>query len=403
VQLSGARGLSHLTRARLKKDQILARALLEGLRIIEIGGVGPGPFAGMMLADHGAEVIRVDRPRAPSAYRDPLARSRRSVVIDLKRPEGVEAVYSLAMTADAFIEGFRPGVMERIGLGPDRLCSENPRLVYGRMTGWGQTGPLAKAAGHDLVYLAISGALHSMGRPGEKPPVPLNIVGDFGAGGMLLAFGMVSALLAVQRTGRGDVIDAAISDGAALLMSMFFGNGPGVEWRGARGTHMLTGAAPFYDTYETREGGYVAVAAIEPQFYAILLELLGLAGDADLQHQMDMARWPAAKAKLAAHFLTRTRDEWCDLLEGTDACFAPVLSLDEAPLHPHNRARATFIQVHGMLQPAPAPRYSSVGNPEPQTDEGDGYTDKLLREAGFSEERLLMLKRSGVLGAKQVP
>lgn len=377
---------------------MMHKAPLAGVRILELGGIGPGPFAAMMLADHGAEVIRIDRPAPPSSYRDPVERSRRSLVIDLKRPEGVAAVVALARSADGLIEGFRPGVMERLGLGPDVLCAENPRLVYGRMTGWGQIGPLAQAAGHDLVYLAISGALHSMGRAGEKPPVPLNLVGDYGAGGMLLAFGMVSALLAAARTGRGEVIDAAISDGAALLMSMFYGSGPRVDWQGPRGSHMLTGAAPFYDTYETREGAYVAVAAIEPQFYAILLDRLGLANDPDLRAQMDQSRWPAAKARLTALFLTRTRDEWCALLEGSDACFAPVLSMAEAPQHPHNRERGTFLHADGMLQPAPAPRYAGSGFTPSAPRERDSDGAALLREAGYTAEDITQLFQSGVLG-----
>lgn len=375
----------------------MANAPLAGLRIVEFGGIGPGPFAAMMLADHGAEVIRIDRPAPASSYYDPMARSRRSVVLDLKHPDGVAAARALVKTADALIEGFRPGVMERLGLGPDVLRAENPRLVYGRMTGWGQDGPLAQAAGHDLVYLAISGALHSMGKAGEKPPVPLNLIGDFGAGGMLLAFGMVSAMLEAQRSGQGDVVDAAISDGSALLMSMFYGFGPQTDWQAPRGSHVLTGAAPFYDTYETRDGGYIAIGAMEQQFYALLLDRLGMADDEDLRHQMDQSRWPAAKAKLTALFLTRTRDEWCSLLEGTDACFAPVLTMQEAPNYPHNRARGTFTAITGQLQPAPAPRYARMQVREPTNVVRGADGAALLQEAGYSAKDIADLCRAGVL------
>ena len=374
------------------------QAPLAGLRIIEMAGIGPGPFAAMMLADHGAEVIRIDRPSPPSSYKDPVSRSRRSIAIDLKRPEGNDAVLALAQGADGLIEGFRPGVMERLGLGPDVLLARNPHLVYGRMTGWGQTGPLAHAAGHDLAYLAISGALHSMGRAGEKPPVPLNLVGDYGAGGMMLAFGMVSAILAAQRTGQGQVVDASISDGAALLMSMFFGIGPKVDWQAPRGSHMLTGAAPFYDTYETLDGGYVAIAAIEPQFYALLLGKLGIADDPDFTAQLDQTRWPAAKAKLAQLFRTRSRDAWCALLEGTDACFAPVLSMAEAADYPHNRARGTFLRPSGLLQPAPAPRFSRAPDHDPDLRPCGADTEQLLQEAGYSWKEIDALRQAGVVG-----
>ncbi|MBU6266714.1 MAG: CoA transferase [Sphingomonadales bacterium] len=333
---------------------------LHGLRILEFEGIGPGPFAGMMLADHGAEVIRIERPRQRTGYVDPLERNRQRLTLDLKQPEAIAEIRELAREADGLIEGFRPGVMERLGLGPELLLSDNPRLVYGRMTGWGQSGPLAQAAGHDLNYIALSGALEAMGRPGEKPPVPLNLVGDYGAGGMLLAFGMITALYAVRGGGLGRVVDAAISDGAALLMAMFWGRGGIDPWVGGRGTHQLSGAAHFYDTYETADGRYVAIAAIEPQFYAELLDRLGLAGDPDFAAQMDTATWSRAKARFAALFRTRSRAEWCDLLEGTDACFAPVLSLEEAARHPHNRARGTFGEHDGLMQPAPAPRFSAV-------------------------------------------
>jgi alpha-methylacyl-CoA racemase len=372
------------------------RGPLSGVRIIEMAGIGPGPFAGMMLADHGAEVIRVDRPGAPPKLKDPLTRSRRSIVVDLKQPAGVEVVRALARGADGLIEGLRPGVMERLGLGPDLLLADNPRLVYGRITGWGQEGPLAQAAGHDLNYIALSGSLHPMGRADEKPPVPLNLVGDFGGGGMLLAFGMVSAILAARTTGRGQVIDAAMVDGAALLAAMFYATGA-AQLQGPRGSNMLGGAAPFYDTYETADGGFIAVGSIEPQFYALLLEKTGLAADPDFGGQMDRNAWPSAKAKLTALFKTRTRAEWCALMEGTDICFAPVLSMQEAPRHPHNAARETFVEAFGVLQPAPAPRYSAtpVGTPTLQDKGAD--TDALLREAGFDADRVEALRKAGAV------
>lgn len=370
---------------------------LHGLRILEFGGIGPGPFAGMMLADHGADVIRIDRPKPDSDYRDVVDRSRRSIVIDLKKAGAVDVVMALARTADGLIEGFRPGVMERLGLSPDILLGENPRLVYGRMTGWGQTGPLAQSAGHDIDYIALSGALHSIGLPGQKPPVPLNLVGDYGAGGMLLAFGMVSAMLGARQNGRGQVVDAAISDGAALLMSMFFSTGGKANWQGGRGSHMLTGAAHFYGTYETSDGAYVAIGAIEKQFHALLLEKLGLAGDPDFARQMDASTWPQAKARLASLFRTKTRDEWSELLEGSDACFAPVLSMSEAVQHPHNKERKTFIEAFDMVQPAPAPRYSRDETVFPTLVEPGADGKTLLSEAGYSKSEITELGEAGVV------
>ncbi len=331
---------------------------LQGLTIIELAGIGPGPFAGMMLADHGAEVIRVERPGARIDTKDPLVRSRRIVTADLKTPEGIAAVRDLCRTADGLIEGFRPGVTERLGLGPDVLLADNPRLVYGRMTGWGQTGPYAAAAGHDINYIALAGALHTYGRAGEKPTPPINMVGDFGGGGMMLAFGMVSALLHAARTGAGQVIDCAMTDGSAVLMSMIWGFRANGIWSDDRGTNLLDTGAHFYDTYETSDGKWISIGSIEPQFYAELRARAGLAEDRDFDAQMDRAAWGPLKAKLTALFLTRTRDEWCALMEMTDVCFAPVLSMAEAPGHPHNAARRTFMQVGGVTQPAPAPRYS---------------------------------------------
>jgi alpha-methylacyl-CoA racemase len=339
---------------------------LSGLRIIELAGIGPGPFAAMMLADHGAEVIRIDRPGARIDARDPLLRSRRLIGVDLKSPEGKAKVRELVKTADGLIEGFRPGVTERLGLGPDVLLADNPRLVYGRMTGWGQFGPYAQAAGHDINYIALAGALHAYGRAGEKPTPPINMVGDFGGGGMMLAFGMVSALLHAKSTGQGQVIDAAMTDGAATLMSMIWGFKANGIWSDDRGTNLLDTGAHMYDTYETSDGKWISIGSLEPQFYAELRRLAGLADDKDFDAQMDRSQWPALKAKLTALFLTKTRDEWCALMEMTDVCFAPVLSLAEAPSHPHNAARGTFIEVDGVMQPAPAPRYSLTVNDTPR-------------------------------------
>ncbi len=331
---------------------------LNGLRIIELAGIGPGPFAAMMLADHGAEVIRIDRPGARIDSRDPLLRSRRLIGIDLKSVDGKAAVRDLVKTADGLIEGFRPGVTERLGLGPDVLLADNPRLIYGRMTGWGQFGPYAQAAGHDINYIALAGALHGYGRAGEKPTPPINVVGDFGGGGMMLAFGMVAALLHAQKTGVGQVIDAAMTDGAATLMSMIWGFRSNGIWTDERGSNLLDTGAHMYDTYETSDGKWISIGSLEPQFYAELRRLAGLTEDRDFDAQMDRSQWPALKSRLTSLFLGKTRDEWCALMEMTDVCFAPVLSMAEAPSHPHNLARETFISVGGVTQPAPSPRYS---------------------------------------------
>jgi alpha-methylacyl-CoA racemase len=330
---------------------------LEGIRIVEMAGIGPAPFAGMMLADHGAEIIRVERPGGGNP-KDVLNRSRLIVEADLKTPEGVQRVRDLASGADGLIEGFRPGVMERLGLGPDVLLEANKRLVYGRMTGWGQQGPYAQAAGHDINYIAVAGALHAFGRAGNKPTPPANLVGDFGGGGMSLAFGMVCALFSAATTGNGQVIDCAMVDGAALLMSMIWSFRASGDWQDERGVNLLDTGAPFYDTYETRDGKYIAVGAIEPQFYKLLRFSVGLQDDSDFDRQLDRASWPHIKHKLTEVFLMRTRDEWCAIMEYSDACFAPVLSMEEAAVHPHNAQRRTFIELEGVIQPAPAPRYS---------------------------------------------
>ena len=347
---------------------------LAGIRIIEFAGLGPGPFAAMMLADQGAEVIRIDRPGAVLDRSDPALRSRRSVTLDIKSAEGAAQARALCGAADGLIEGFRPGVTEQLGLGPEVLHADNPKLVYGRMTGWGQDGPLAQAAGHDINYIALSGVLSTVGRAGEKPVPPINYAGDFGGGGMLLAFGMVAALVAVKNGGPGQVVDAAMTEGSSLLAGMLRWLGATGRWRDGRGVNLLDGGAPFYDCYETADGKYVAIGAIEPQFYALLLERLGLQDDPDFRAQLDWAVWPALKDRLAALFRMKTRDQWCALMEGTDICFAPVLSLAEAPSHPHNVARGAFVEVGGMIQPAPAPRFSATPA-EPPRPPGEAGAD----------------------------
>ena len=338
---------------------------LTGYRIIEIAGIGPGPFAAMLLADMGAEVIRVERagavrgPIPDGPHFDVLLRGRRNVAIDLKHPDGVEALLTLVETADALIEGFRPGVMERLGIGPDACRERNPKLVFGRMTGWGQEGPYAQAAGHDINYISLAGALAHFGRAGEPPVPPLNMVGDFGGGGMFLAYGVVCGLLEAQRSGQGQVVDTAMVDGTAVLMSMFWAfRSIGMHDENARGTNLLDTGAHFYDVYRCSDGEYISLGSIEPQFYAELLRLTGLDGDEQFARQMDRAEWPALKNRLTELFARRTRAEWCELMEETDVCFAPVLTMSEAAQHPHNVERNTFIDVAGTVQPAPAPRFS---------------------------------------------
>jgi alpha-methylacyl-CoA racemase len=374
---------------------------LAGVRVLEFEAIGPAPFCGMMLADMGADVLLVDRPSDPGLglererRHDLLLRGRRSVTLDLKSGEGARAAIALAGRADILIEGFRPGVMERLGLGPAVLLEQNPRLVYGRMTGWGQEGPLAARAGHDIDYIALAGVLDAIGRAGGPPVPPLNLVGDFGGGGMLLAFGVVSALFEARRSGRGQVVDAAMVDGAALLATMFHGLLAAGHWSETRGTNALDSGAPWYDVYETRDGKHVAIGAIEPKFYAELIERLGLAGEA-LPAPHDRARWPELRARFAQVFRTKTRDEWCALFEGADACFAPVLSFCEARAHPHNLARGTFTGIGGIEQPAPAPRFSrtpgAIRRPPPERGEGGR---EALADWGFGAEDL---RRLGALG-----
>jgi alpha-methylacyl-CoA racemase len=376
---------------------------LAGITVIELAGIGPGPFCGMMLADLGADVIRVDRaqsvqggdPERPPA--DLLARGRRSVGVDLKSPDGVEVVLSLVERADALIEGFRPGVTERLGLGPDECLARNPRLVYGRMTGWGQDGPYASTAGHDINYISLAGALDPIGRRGEAPVPPLNLVGDFGGGGLLLAFGIVAGLLEARTSGRGQVIDAAMVDGAAALMTMTHSLRAMGIWNDERGTNMLDTGAHFYDVYETADGRYVSIGSIEPQFYAELLRLTGLEGE-DLPWQHDRAQWPALKERLAGIFRTRTRDEWCEIMEGTDVCFAPVLTIPEAVAHPHNVHRGTFVEVAGIPQPGPAPRFSrtEAAIARPPAHAGQ-HTDEILAEAGLDADRIAKLRETGAV------
>jgi alpha-methylacyl-CoA racemase len=373
---------------------------LQGIRVLEIAGIGPGPFAAMLLADMGAEVLRIDRAQnvPPSFPAEPsfdlLNRGRRSIGVDLKQEAGVEAVLRLAERADALLEGFRPGVMERLGLGPEVCLARNPRLVYGRMTGWGQEGPIAQAAGHDINYIALSGTLFHLGRKGEKPLPPLNLVGDFGGGGMLLAFGVVCALVERQRSGKGQVVDAAMVDGAAVLMTMMHTFRHAGMFSDERGTNLLDTGAHFYETYETKDGKHVSVGSIEPQFYKELIERSGLAGE-ELPRQMDRAQWPAMKERMAAIFKTKTRDEWCRIMEGSDVCFAPVLSMGEAYEHPHNVARRTFVEIAGKLQPAPAPRFSRTAPDVPAPPPHPGqHTEAALRDWGFSPDELRTLRDS---------
>jgi alpha-methylacyl-CoA racemase len=376
---------------------------LHGVRILEIAGIGPGPFAAMMLADMGAEVLRLDRPgggRGPAGVpANILDRGRRSVALDLKHPDAVELVLRLVEGADALTEGFRPGVMERLGLGPDVCLARNPRLVYGRMTGFGQDGPYASMAGHDINYIALAGVLEHIGRRGEAPVPPINLVGDFGGGGMLLAFGVVCALLEASRSGQGQVVDAAMVDGSAVLMAMMHGMRAMGFWTEERGTNIIDTGAHFYDVYETADGRYVSIGSIEPQFYAELLRLTGLDGEPDLPAQMDRTAWPALKERMATIFRSKTRDEWCRIMEGTDVCFAPVLSMTEAPDHPHNRSRETFVEVDGVTQPAPAPRFSrtppQISGP-PRAPGSD--TDEALSDWGVADDEIAKLRSVGAIG-----
>lgn len=374
---------------------------LTGLRVVELQGIGPGPFCGMMLADMGAEIIRVDRSAAVGSgarSADVLARGRKSIAVDLKNPQGVETVLKLVETADVLLEGFRPGVTERLGLGPDVCLERNPKLVYGRMTGWGQTGTMAHAAGHDINYISLSGVLHAIGEPGSRPTPPLNLVGDFGGGGMLLAFGIVAALYERGVSGEGQVIDAAMTDGSALLMNSIFGlMGQGV-WNQNRGSNLLDGGAHFYGTYETKDGRFVSIGSIEPQFYALLLEKTGLDQDPDLAQQMSRDDWPKLREKLAGVLATKTRDEWDEIMLGTDICYAPILNFDEAVAHPHNQARNTFVASADIVQAAPAPRFSRTEPelPEPPVAPGE-HSEEVLASIGLDAAAIAELKSSGAV------
>ncbi len=380
---------------------------LNGYRIIELAGLGPGPFCGMMLADMGATVIRVERPDGGliNQENDPQLRNRQSICIDLKSPQGVAVLLKLAESADALFEGYRPGVAERLGIGPEACLARNPRLVYGRITGWGQTGPLAHTAGHDINYIALSGALHAIGIKGGKPVPPLNLVGDFGGGGMLLAFGILCALLETARSGNGQVVDAAMLDGTLALMAMFHAFRASGSFDEQTGTHFLSGAAHFYDTYETRDGRFLAVGALEPQFYRRFLAIAGLdeselagAGFNPAPGGMDESAWPGMKQRLSTAIRQRTRDEWCQLFDGTDACVSPVLTTTEASHHPHNIARDNFIEIDGVLQQAPAPRFDRTpwATPSPPRKPG-ADTRHLLAGIGYSLNEIDALLEGGTV------
>jgi alpha-methylacyl-CoA racemase len=379
---------------------------LSGYKIVEFAGIGPAPMCAMLLADMGADVLRIDRAEdaalgvALETKYSLLSRGRKSVAIDLKKPEGVAAAMTLIEKADALLEGFRPQVMERLGLGPDECLKRNPRLIYGRMTGWGQEGPLAHAAGHDINYIALSGVLASIGRRGEAPVPPLNLVGDFGGGGLYLALGVVAGLLEAQKSGKGQVVDSAMVDGAASLLTAIYGMHASGMWSDKRGENILDTGAHFYDVYETKDGQYVSIGSIEAKFYAELLKRSGLEGQ-EMPRQMDRKAWPDLKEKFSALFKAKTRDEWCKIMEGSDICFAPVLSMAEAPNHPHNQQRGTFVEVEGVVQPGPAPRFSRTPSKiqRPPAKPGE-HTEEALREWGFSAADLDKLRGSGAIGVR---
>ena len=380
---------------------------LAGITIIEISGIGPGPFAAMSLADMGADVIRVERPSGglfaaqQDTRQDVLNRGKRCIGVDLKTPEGVDTVLRLIESADALLEGNRPGVMERLGLGPEVCLERNPRLVYGRMTGWGQEGPLASEVGHDLNYVALTGALHAMGRAGEKPAIPLNLVGDFGGGGLMLAYGMVCALLEAKTSGQGQVVDAAMVDGAATLMASVYAAHQVGFWSDERGTNVLDSGSHFYEVYETADGKYITIASVEPQFYAALLERLG-EDAAGLENQWDMGNWPGFKEQLATVFKQRTRDEWDSFFDGADICYAPVLSMSEVRHHPHHQARDTFLDDGEIWQPAPAPRFSRTpGEVQRPPAEIGAHSNEILNQFGFGQDEIDALLQSGAVKQAQ--
>ncbi len=376
---------------------------LAGYKVVEIASIGPGPMCAMLLSDMGAEVLRVDRIRPsglglaiPPRF-DLLNRGRRSVAIDLKKKEGLKIALRLVEQADVLIEGFRPGVAERLGIGPEDCFARNPELIYGRVSGWGQEGPLAHAAGHDINYIALVGALHAIGRAGETPVPPLNLVADYGGGALYLAFGIVCGLLEASKSGQGQIVDAAMVDAVASLMTVFYGLQTMGIWTDRRGENILDGGAHFYDVYETADGKYISIGAIEPKFYAELLHLTGLDGE-DLPHQMDRTKWPEMHKRLRAVFKNKTRNEWCSIMEGTDVCFAPVLSIEEAPNHRHNKTRGTFVEIDGQIQPAPAPRFGrtkpEIQGPPPEPGQ---HTDEALADWGFAEEEIKKLRKAGVV------
>ena len=378
---------------------------LSGYRVIEIAGIGPGPFCAMLLADLGAEVIRVERasavrgPAPDTPHPDVSLRGRRNLALDLKHPDGVETLLQLVEASDALIEGFRPGVMERLGIGPDDCLARNPKLVFGRMTGWGQDGPYAQAAGHDINYISLAGALAHFGREGEAPVPPLNMVGDFGGGGMFLALGVVAALLEAQQSGQGQVVDTAMVDGSAVLMTMFWSmRASGIFDEHHRGTNLLDTGAHFYDVYECSDGEYISIGSIEPQFYAELLRLTGLDDDEQFAKQMDRSEWPSLKERIAKVFSTKTRAEWCEIMEHTDVCFAPVLTMGEAAEHPHNVERRTFVEFGGVAQPAPAPRFSrTAAELERLPAHAGQHTRDVLADIGIPDDRIDALVESGAV------
>lgn len=370
---------------------------LSGLKVIEFAGIGPGPFCGMLLSDLGADVVRIDRKgQGRASPADVTSRGRRSIGLDLKNPASIETCLKLMESADAVFEGFRPGVMERLGLGPDVALKRNPKLVYGRMTGWGQFGPYANAAGHDMNYIAITGALHAIGT-GDKPIPPLNLVGDFGGGALYLAFGLLAGVLNARETGQGQVIDCAMSDGAASLMSMFYGFKASGMWKEQRRANLLDGGAHFYDTYQCADGKWISIGSIEPQFYALLLEKTGI-NDPAFAAQMDRGAWNDLREKLAHVIAQKSQAEWCEIMDATDVCFAPVLDLDEAPKHPHNAARKTFVELGGVVQPAPAPRFSATPGAIQGPPPAIGAHDReALSDWGFSAAQIDELKVAGAL------
>ncbi len=374
---------------------------LSGVKVVELQGIGPGPYCGMMLADMGAEIIRVDRAGSagsPANTSDILARGRKSIAVDLKQEQGVETVLKLVADADVLIEGFRPGVMERLGLGPDVCLGRNERLIYGRMTGWGQYGSMAHAAGHDINYISLSGALHAIGGKDSTPVPPLNLVGDFGGGGMLLAFGIAAALYETSRSGKGQVIDAAMTDGSALLMNAIFGIMNRGQWSHERGTNLLDGGAHFYGTYTTKDKKWISIGSIEPQFYALLLEKTGLAGDDSMPRQMSRGDWPALQDKFTEVFAQKTRDEWDAIMLGTDICYAPILTFEEACANEHNSERQTFVEQDGITQAAPAPRFSRTEPTLPSTAVAPGaHTDEILASLNLSSTEIAALKDQGAV------